>query len=256
MADDQVDAVVAVVRSVVEEPALLGVSLTGSAVEDGLRPDSDLDFLAIAARPLSADERRRLTAGLLPISGQESRPASWRPVELTVVAIGDVRPWRYPPRIQLQYGEWLRDEFLAGVEEPWRNPHPDLAILVTAARERARPLIGPSPSLLLDPVPRADVVRATLGELPSLREDLDRDTRNVLLTLARMWATVTSGTILSKDAAASWALERLPAPHHAVMAMARDLYSGGGYGDWSTALDDAQACADHLMREIRRAVHG
>jgi hypothetical protein len=47
-------------------------------------------------------------------------------------------------------------------------------------------------------------------ELPSLVADLESDTRNVLLTLARMWTTVATGRIVSKDAAAAWALERLP----------------------------------------------
>ena len=40
--------------------------------------------------------------------------------------------------------------------------------------------------------------------------DLEGDVRNVLLTLARVWFTLETGTIASKDVAADWAITRLP----------------------------------------------
>jgi hypothetical protein len=33
---------------------------------------------------------------------------------VTVVAQAQVRPWRYPPSFDLQYGEWLRERFENG----------------------------------------------------------------------------------------------------------------------------------------------
>ena len=41
-----------------------------------------------------------------------------------------------------------------------------------------------------------------LDGVPSLMADLADDTRNVLLTLARIWTTVATGEIRSKDEAA------------------------------------------------------
>jgi streptomycin 3"-adenylyltransferase len=249
--EDQLAAALSVIREAVPADALLAVSLYGSAVAGGLRPDSDLDLFVVPARRLRGPEKDGLIQGLLPISGRDTRPASWRPLEVTVVALGDVRPWHYPPRWELQYGEWLRAEFLAGELAPGPPANPDLAILVTMVRQSGRPLMGPAASELLDPVPRADLVRAMTDELPSLLADLEPDTRNVLLTLARIWTTAVMGEIRSKDAAAAWAIERLAPEHATVLRQARDLYVDGGYGTWDMA--KARAVAATMEREILRS---
>jgi streptomycin 3"-adenylyltransferase len=228
----QVEAALEVVSEALEPGTTLGVYLYGSAVAGGLRPDSDLDLFVVVGRRLTQGERERLIKGLLPVSGRETRPASWRPLEITVVAQPEVRPWRYPPRWELQYGEWLRPEFVAGELEPWPSVNPDLAVLIAMVLASGRPLIGPSAQELLDPVPREDLVRAMADELPQLLDDLESDTRNVLLTLVRMWSTVTTGEIRSKDGAADWALAQLPPEMRSVLERARDLYLAGGHGPW------------------------
>ena len=230
---------------------MLGTYVYGSAVGGGLRPDSDLDLFVVAGRRLTPDEKLQLIGGLLPISGRELRPAPWRPLELTVVALPEVRPWLYPPRWELQYGEWLRPEFLAGELAPWPSVNPDLAVLIAMVLASSRPLVGPPASELLDPVPHEDLVRAMVDELPQLLGDLETDTGNVLLTLARIWTTVATGEIRSKDAAGDWALAHLPAEYRPVLAQARDLYLGGGYGKWG-GMDAVRAHAAFVVGEIER----
>src|SRR4029079_7843248 len=46
--------------------------------------------------------------------------------------------------------------------------------------------------------------------IPGLLADLDGDTGNGNLTLARIWMSLATGTIQTKDAAADWAAARLP----------------------------------------------
>ena len=168
---------------------------------------------------------------------------------MTIVAQPEVRPWRYPPRVELQFGEWLRDSFLSGTFEPEPAEHPDLAVLITMVRQGGKALIGPAPTDLLDAVPRADLVRAMLDGVPSLMSDLTDDTRNVLLTLARIWTTVATGEIRSKDEAAEWVLSRLPDADRPTLARARDLYRAGGYGDpWDEGA--VRPLADRLVSEI------
>jgi predicted nucleotidyltransferase len=101
---------------------VLGGYLHGSAVLGGLRPTSDLDVLIVLKRPTTATQRRTLVEGLLEVSaGARHGPA--RPVELTVVVESDVKPWRYPPRQEFLYGEWLRAAFELG-ERRSQSPLP------------------------------------------------------------------------------------------------------------------------------------
>jgi streptomycin 3"-adenylyltransferase len=84
-------------------------------------------------------------------------------------------------------------------------------------------------------------------------DELDRDTRNVLLTLARIWTTLATGTIRSKDAAADWALPRLPAEHRPVLTHARAVYLGDREERWDDDLrPGVRPCADFLVDAIKR----
>lgn len=245
----QVEAALAVVTAVIGRQSLLGVYLTGSAVDGGLHPDSDLDLFVVTDASLAPATRRRLIEGLMPISGRATRPPGWRPLEVTVVVADAIRPWRYPPLLDLQYGEWHREAYERGEREPTPVESPDLGVLVTMVRSSGRRLIGPAPEALLDPVPRQDLERAMRDEIPSLLDDLASDTRNVLLTLARMWRTAATGEIVAKDVAAEWATERLPPKLGPPLARARDLYRSGGYGEWPD-LGPVRATADAIIAKI------
>ena len=188
----------------------VGAYLFGSAITSGLRRDSDLDILIISSRRTTDAERRTVIEGLLPISRSRADTTDKRHLEVTVVARPDIQPWHYPPPIELQYGDWWRREFESGAVEPWSSPNPDLAVLLTAARADGVPLFGPPIADLVDPIPPDDLGRAMLDVIPALLEDLEDDTRNVLLTLARVWFTLRTGAIAAKDVAANWAIARLP----------------------------------------------
>lgn len=227
---------------------ILGVYLHGSAVLGGLRPHSDLDVLVVVRQPTTRTRRRALVEELLKVSrppGSSGR----RPVELIVVVQGDVRPWRYPPNCEFLYGEWLRGDYERGFV-PGPEPSPDLAPLLTMTLRGNAPLYGPPPAELLDPVPDHDLRRAVVAGVPQLVAELDTDTRNVLLTLARVWTTLATGVIRSKDAAADWALPRLPAEHRAVLAHARAVYLGEQGEDWAGLWGGVRPCAEFLVRAI------
>ncbi|MDX3520533.1 aminoglycoside adenylyltransferase family protein [Streptomyces scabiei] len=230
---------------------IIGTYLHGSSVLGGLRPASDVDVLVVSRRRMDEQERRALLGGLLRTSGPRSKA---RPVELTVVVQSEVRPWRYPPTGDFLYGEWLRAEYEAG-EVPQPEPMPDLALLIAMALSGDHPLAGPRPTEVLDPVPQADLVRASVAGIPGLLDDLDSDTRNVLLTFARIWTTLATGQIKSKDAAADWALAQLPPEHRPALEHARQLYLGCLYSEesWSDALRaQVRPHADRVLAEIDR----
>ncbi|MET9967141.1 aminoglycoside adenylyltransferase family protein [Streptomyces sp. NPDC006356] len=226
---------------------VLGIYLHGSATLGGLRPHSDLDVLVVVREPTTHTQRRALVEELMKVSGGAARP-----VELIVVVQDDVRPWRYPPTCDFLYGEWLRDEYERGVV-PAPEPSPDLAPLLTMVLLADTPLYGPPPADVLASVPHEDLRRAIVAGVPGLVGDLDTDTRNVLLTLARIWTTLATGAIRAKDAAADWALPRLAAEHRPVLAHARAVYVGERDERWDSGLlPGVRPCADFLVRAIDR----
>ena len=165
--------------------------------------------------------------------------------------LDEVRPWRYPPRIDFQYGEWLREDLVGGTLAPSAAVNPDLAVQLTMVRATGRALRGPAPTDCSMPLPHEDLVHAITDEVTPLLADLESDTRNVLLTLARMWTTVVTGEVATKDAAADWALARLPEAQRPAVAQARDSYLRGLEDAWD--LPSVRSVADAMASEIRRA---
>lgn len=247
---DQIQEIVGLVGRALG-PEVIGTYLHGSSLLGGLKPASDIDVLVVSRRRMNDQERRQLLEGLFRISGSRNHA---RPVELTVVVQSEVRPWRFPPTSDFLYGEWLRHEFEAS-GPPQPEPMPDLALLVTMVLAGDHPLTGPPPAQVLDPVPHADLVRATLAGIPGLLQDLNDDTRNVLLTFARIWTTLATGQIKSKDAAADWALAQLPPEHRPVLQHAKELYLNHRYSEesWSKELmAQVRPHADQVLAEINR----
>jgi predicted nucleotidyltransferase len=256
MLDDdhqQLERVVALVRDVIGSHAV-GAYLFGSAALGGLRPQSDLDVLVVSTRPTSRAEKQRLVDRLLAISGlRAGEGRRWRRVELTIVVETEIKPWRYPPSFDFQYGDWLRPKFESGNLEPWpTTTNPDLAALITMVLLADTALLGPPPGAVLDRVPHEDLVRANVGDIDSLLDDLESDTTNVVLTLARIWVTVATGEIRSKDDAADWALERLDHEHRAVLARARAIYIGEAEDRWDDLQPRLQPHVEHVVAQIRR----
>lgn len=250
--EEQTVAVLRVLDAVLPAGTLIAAALYGSAVDGGLRPDSDLDLFGVLDRRLSDEEKRGLVSGLVPISARPARPRAWRPVELTLVVHREIRPWRYPPRLDFQYGEWLRESLVGGNLAPWPPTNPDVAMLLTMVRSAGIALRGPAPADVLEPVPRSDLVRAMLDELPTLLDDVASDTRNVLLTLARIWVTLETGDIVTKDAAAAWAIERLPPSHRPQLELARAAYLGEADDRWE-GLSRVRAAAQAIVARTRAA---
>ncbi|MFH9332224.1 aminoglycoside adenylyltransferase family protein [Streptomyces althioticus] len=247
---DQLQEIVALASGVLGGD-VIGVYLHGSAVLGDLRPASDVDVLVVSRRSMDERQRQALLDGLLKISGSRNEV---RPVELIVVVQSGVQPWRYPPTCDFLYGEWLRAEYEAG-EVPRPEPMPDLALLITMVLTGDHPLTGPRPAQVLGPVPHPDLVRASVAGIPDLLDNLDGDTRNVLLTFARIWTTLATGRIRSKDAAADWALARLPPEHRPVLEHARQLYLNCRYSEesWSKTLRaQVRPHVDRLLAEIDR----
>jgi Nucleotidyltransferase domain. len=247
MADDQIKPLLGIVNDVLGDD-VIGVYLFGSAVLGGLRPHSDIDVMVVSERPTTRPEKQRLITRLMDLSGKP------RHLELTIVLQSEIRPWRYPPRMDLQYGDRWRKEFESSDLEPWgSSTNPDLASLVTMVLLADTPLEGPPPAEVLDPVPRRDFVAAQTHGLDGLLQDLESDTRNVVLTLARIWSSIVTDEVRSKDAAADWALPLLPAKYQPVLTEARAIYLGEQEEESETFQVEARSFAELVVAEIKRS---
>lgn len=124
-------------------------------------------------------------------------------------------------------------------------------MVITMVLQSDRPLMGPPPAALLAPVPRGDLLRAMVGEIDSLLRDIDSDTSNVILTLARIWTTVATGAIRSKDRAADWALGQLPDQFRPVLARARANYVRSDLESWDDLRLRVRPFADYVVAQVR-----
>lgn len=169
---------------------------------------------------------------------------------MTVIEKGAVNPWHYPPRFDFQYGEWLRTSFEMGEIEPQDYEMPDLALIITQVLLKSQTLFGGPPEKILAPVPYADFIKAMLQDLDRLAADIKDDTRNVLLTLARIWNTLETNTICSKPDAADWAMERLPKTYKAVMNRAKSICIGDEDEYWEDIKASLEPCAEWMLQTI------
>jgi streptomycin 3"-adenylyltransferase len=230
---------------------LLGLYLYGSSIVGGLQKYSDIDLFVVSNRPTTQEEKTKIAGEMLKISGIYQKSTK-KPVELTIVVKSDVNPWHYPPTFDFQYGDWLREEFEKGNLEPWDSKEmPDLAVLITQVLLASKTLYGPDPDQLLDDVPYHDFMIAATEEIDHLLTDLDGDTRNVLLTLARIWSTLETDAIRSKPSAAVWAIDRLPQEYQPVLQKARAICLGEENERWDDIKAKIKPCADFMVGKIK-----
>ena len=235
-------------------PDLLGIYLYGSSLVGGLQKYSDIDLFAVTNRATTSEEKAKLIDSLLQSSGIYMK-SSKRPLEITLVQKRMINPWQYPPHFDFQYGEYLRDSFEKGIIEPWENYEmPDLAVLVTQVLLKCETLWGLKPSQLLVEVPYHDFMKAMLHDVNRLTADLEHDTRNVLLTFARIWSTLETDTIRSKPAAADWVINHLPESHQPVMKLAKSICIGIENEYWDDIKVLIKPCADFMVDKINAQI--
>jgi Aminoglycoside adenylyltransferase, C-terminal domain/Nucleotidyltransferase domain len=201
---------------------LVGVYRHGSEVLGGGGPRSDVDVLAVVARPIREEERARLVALCRTVPR----------LEFDLVVASSIRPWRHPAPYEFHY--WAgRGEGIG----PGTNA--DLAAVVTMVLAGNRTLYGPPPADVLDAVPRGDYLDGILR---------DADDASVLM-VTRVWAGVSTDDVHSKLRAAEWALPRLPDEHKPVLEQAVAFYRG----ERDDPPEDAEAYLAFVRRAIRRA---
>jgi streptomycin 3"-adenylyltransferase len=230
--------------------SLLAVYLHGSAVSGGLRPQSDIDVLAIIDSPMAKAQRLRLLSALLKASTPHpAPPGDLRCIEVMVFLGAEASSSNYPSTAEFIYGEWLRTSYDSG-ELPMPVTDSGNTLALAQLRQHSRPLLGSSATEILPEVPAALVRRAMRDALPALLQGLLGDERNVLLTLARMWRTGATGEFAPKDAAATWAEARMPERDAKPLTLAREAYLGNLEDTWEERRVAVLHTADYLRQRV------
>lgn len=232
---------------------LIGFYVYGSLLMGGLQKYSDIDLFAVSNRETTKQEKEELEKSLLKISGIYAISKELKPIELTIVVKSQVNPWQYPPSFDFLYGDWLRKDFEAGNIEPWQTKKlPNLALVITQLLLSNKVMFGPSPDTLLNSVPYNDFMKALTSEVESVLNDLGWDTRNVLLTLARIWSTVETDTIRSKADAAKWTINKLPKKYGPILVRAKSILLGEQMEDWEDLKKEIKPCANYIVEQIEK----
>jgi predicted nucleotidyltransferase len=207
--------------------ALQAIYLYGSLARGCFYPArSDLDLLIVVERPLRRDYKLGLAQAAL------TRSNAPYPLDVLVVARGDLVPWRYPVPCQLRICEERRARLAAatagigwlawpeGAEEISRIA----AIEIASTRGHGITLHGPPPGELLPEPPRTDLLDAVLSSV----EGAEQHSPAELPRLCQALAYTRAGLLPARAEALRWALETLAEDYQPPIAQVLAAWSGAG----------------------------
>jgi aminoglycoside adenylyltransferase-like protein len=219
---------------------LIAVYLTGSGAYGGWVADrSDIDVIAICARPLPAPAKRDLVEPLR----HHALPCPARGLELVVYdrAAAAAPGCPMPFQVNLNTGPAIEERITF---EPGGEPSHWFVIDLSIARERARALLGPLPERLIAPVARTEVL-AALADSLDWHDRNEGANANAVLAACRARRYAVEGSWSSKEGAGRWALGRALDP--AAIERALSLRAGA-----RGALDPG--AVEAVVGEARRAI--
>lgn len=232
--------------------SLIAVYLHGSSVSTGLKPTSDLDILVVLNKAINKEIRQQIVHHLMDISGLYPRdPKGRRPLEVAFFLMQELENLSYPAPCELIYGEWLRDDFERG-QFDGKISDPEFTLMLAQAQQDSMSL-WQIETYSLPVIAIQQVRQAILDALPNLLSSIAGDERNVILTLARMWYTMRTGLFTSKDQAASWAIDILPAKITPILINAKESYLSGLSINWQKKQTELSQFIDYMELCIRES---
>ena len=212
---------------------LIGIYLHGSLALGSFNPrHSDVDVLVVTKRRMDPAARRRFAELALRQSG---RPY---PLEVTVLAERDVRPWRYPTPFDFHFAEGWRARVERALDEDpfeldFSTTNADLGAEIAVVRARGKRLRGAAAHDAFPPIPDADLFDSMIRDLRWARAN-DRVTYAVL-NACRAHAYLAGQGTLSKAEAARWAHRRVAPEQRGLVEEALEAYEADGSGPSDTA---------------------
>ncbi len=228
---------------------LQGIYLYGSYVLGGLKPKSDLDLFVIVNQALSPEIKRILIEQLLVLSGEIDNNQGKRYMEVTIINQSELRKLAFPLHREFQYGEWLREEYSNGYI-PENVKDEDLTILLRKVRLNSIALYGKEAIEVLPIISDTVFKKAILASLPNIINEIEDDEVNVILTLCRMYYSVQTGEVISKDKAVDYILPIAPDEFTPLLVQAKAVYLGVNKSPLNTDVAVLHQFADFTLTRI------
>ena len=188
---------------------------------------SDVDFLAVVTGPLSLQERVALIGRIIKRTPQ----APGKGIEMSVVTEDVCRNFVYPTPYEAHFSNDHLEAYLADIEgycTKLQGVDPDLAGHFSVTRAKGVVWYGKPIDEVFGPVPHEHLMSSILNDAEDSAGDGVWDNPvYFILNLCRVIACKEEKLLLSKAGGGEWALENLPAEHHAPIRSALDAYLTG-----------------------------
>ncbi|EPH13172.1 aminoglycoside adenylyltransferase domain-containing protein [Myroides odoratimimus] len=215
---------------------LQGIYLYGSYVMGGLQHKSDIDLFVIVNQTLSLERKKILIEQLLVLSGKIDNNQGKRYLEVTIINQSELSSLEFPLYREFQYGEWLREEYTKGyIPETVKDE--DLTILLRKIRLNSLTIYGKEATEVIPTISDTVFNKAILSSLPSLIKEIEDDEINVILTLCRMYYSIQTGEVISKDKAVDYLLPIAPDEFKLLLLKAKAVYLGESNNLQNTDVD-------------------
>ena len=229
---------------------LTGIYLHGSAVMGCFNPlKSDIDLIAVVERPLSESDKRAFMD--MVVRCNTSGPA--KGIEMSIVLREVCNPFVYPTPFELHFSaghlEWYKkdpEDYIRRMNGVDR----DLAAHFAVISSRGRCLYGLPIQEVFGEIPGCDYMDSIWNDISEAPEKITEDTMYLTLNLARVLAYKEEGLVLSKKEGGEWALGKLPAEFHPLIADALREYSGSEEAAYDKAL--ARRYAGYMISRIKQ----
>jgi predicted nucleotidyltransferase len=190
------------------------------------RPKSDIDVLFVVDEEMSPELRERAAKTFCDLSDRLPLVGDY---EVSVLRRAEGQNFHHPLPYELHYSESHKQKIRDGAAN-FEGTHtdPDLAVHCTGVQKRGVVLRGAPIDEVFGPVPIEAYRASILDDLDWILEDdhLLESPFYGVLNCCRALELEAEGwdRVLSKDEGGDWALQHLPAEHHAIVAQALACY--------------------------------
>jgi predicted nucleotidyltransferase len=207
---------------------LIGLYLHGSLAFGCFNPDrSDIDLLAVTARAMTLEEKRRVVELLLHTS------LAPQPIEISFLVEPAIHTSQHPLPFDLHYSEDWRERLHQELsDDEWlhwndftRRDH-DLATHIIVTLARGVTLYGKPMRETLPAVPQEYYIESIVRDFEDALQHITRIPVHFVLNACRVYAYLREGNVLSKDEGGDWALRTLPDTYHGLIEQALEIYRG------------------------------